>query len=332
MKNKRLMGTLILLAIMVIGALFSRTSGQSGDKLAPKKEIKIGILQLVTHAALDQIEQGIEDQLAKRAPKGQKISIKLMNAEGDQSKIQTMSRQLIRAGSDIVVGIATPAAQGLAAATKDTPVVMAAVSDPVGAKLVKRLKKPEGNVTGLSNKVPVKQTVDLISDLTPTVKKIGVLYASNEDNSLSQVREFSHLAQEKGYQVIPYAVPSTNEVPTTMSIMLGKVDAVFIPQDNTIASAFSSVISASRAAKIPVYSSVDTMVEEGSLASISQSQYQLGVETANQVLELIKGKSVSEVPVMIVDHGKPFLNKKTAEELGITIPKNLLTSATFVRK
>lgn len=330
MKNKSLIVTLILLMVMVIGSLLAKGMAKEKDDLASQKNIKIGILQLVTHEALDDIERGIEDQLRKQTPKGKHVTIKLMNAEGDQSKIQAMSRQLTQSGNDIVIGIATPAAQGLAAATKDIPVVMSAISDPVGAKLVKHLERPEGNVTGLSNKVPVKQTIDLMRELTPEAKRIGVLYASNEDNSLSQVKSFSQLAQKKGYQVIPYAVPSTNEVPTTMSIMLSKVDAIFIPQDNTIASAFSSVITASKAAKVPVYSSVDTMVKEGSLASISQSQYQLGVETANQVLRLIKGKAVADISVKVIDHGKPLINKKVAEELGIPMSQHLLDTASFV--
>ncbi len=313
-----------------MGSLLAKGMAKEKDDLASRKNIKIGILQLVTHEALDDIERGIEDQLRKQTPKGKHVTIKLMNAEGDQSKIQAMSRQLTQSGNDIVIGIATPAAQGLAAATKDIPVVMSAISDPVGAKLVKHLERPEGNVTGLSNKVPVKQTVDLMRELTPEAKRIGVLYASNEDNSLSQVKSFSQLAQKKGYEVIPYAVPSTNEVPTTMSIMLSKVDAIFIPQDNTIASAFSSVITASKAAKVPVYSSVDTMVKEGSLASISQSQYQLGVETANQVLRLIKGKAVADISVKVIDHGKPLINKKVAEELGIPMSQHLLDTASFV--
>lgn len=313
-----------------MGSLLAKGMAKEKDDLASQKNIKIGILQLVTHEALDDIERGIEDQLRKQTPKGKHVTIKLMNAEGDQSKIQAMSRQLTQSGNDIVIGIATPAAQGLAAATKDIPVVMSAISDPVGAKLVKHLERPEGNVTGLSNKVPVKQTVDLMRELTPEAKRIGVLYASNEDNSLSQVKSFSQLAQKKGYEVIPYAVPSTNEVPTTMSIMLSKVDAIFIPQDNTIASAFSSVITASKAAKVPVYSSVDTMVKEGSLASISQSQYQLGVETANQVLRLIKGKAVADISVKVIDHGKPLINKKVAEELGIPMSQHLLDTASFV--
>lgn len=136
------------------------------------KVVKVGILQFVTHDALDQIEKGIEDGLKEAGYKGDKVKITLLNAEGDQSKIQTMSKQLVNDKNDVVIGIATPAAQGLAAATKDIPVIMGAISDPVGAKLVKNLKHPEGNVTGTSNQVPIKQTVELVKSLTPNAKRL----------------------------------------------------------------------------------------------------------------------------------------------------------------
>ncbi|HEK9073072.1 TPA: peptide ABC transporter substrate-binding protein [Streptococcus equi subsp. zooepidemicus] len=330
MKHKGLIATVIVLFLMVAASLVLK-EGKKQSQLASKRVVKVGILQLVTHEALDQIAQGIKDELKKHHQPEQKVSITLMNAEGDQSKIQTMSRQLVKT-NDIVVGIATPAAQGLAAATETVPVVMSAISDPVGAKLVKHLDRPEANVTGLSNKVPVRQTVDLIKEMTPQVKRVGVLYASSEDNSISQVKDFTALAEKQGLEVLAYAVPSTNEVTTTMSVMTEKVDAVFIPQDNTIASAFSAVIAASNAAQLPVYSSVDTMVEQGSLASISQSQYQLGGETARQVLQLMAGKEVSEVPVKVVDNGKPFLNVKVARDLGLVLSKDLLKRSDLTGK
>ncbi|MGT2807932.1 peptide ABC transporter substrate-binding protein [Streptococcus iniae] len=331
MKNKSLLATLILITTLVVFSLvFEKTDNQV--PLAAKKVVKVGILQLVTHEALDQIEQGIEDELAKSPNKNQKIEIHLMNAEADQSKLQTMSKQLVSSGNDIVVGIATPAAQGLATASKDIPVVMSAITDPVGAKLVKNLKKPEANVTGLSNQVPVAQTVKLIKDISPQTKTVGVLYASSEDNSISQVKAFKQEAAKEGITVLSYAVPSTNEVPSTMAIMTSKVDAIFIPQDNTIASAFSAVISAANAAKKPVYSSVDTMVKDGSIASVSQNQYDLGVQTAKQIKALLKGKKVSQVPVKIVDTGKPILNRKAAAELGIKIPDEVLKRSQIIVK
>ena len=326
MKNKALIGTLAVLALLVVGVLFvsqrQETSSSSEDKV-----VKIGILQFVTHDALDEIERGIEDGLAEAGYEGSNVELTVLNAEADQSKIQTMSKKLVDDGNDVVIGIATPAAQGLASATSDIPVIMGAISDPVGAKLVKNLDKPEGNVTGVSNHVPHAQTVELIQTITPDAKTIGVLYASSEDNSVSQVKEFTQYAEEAGLTVVEYAVPSTNEITTTMSVMTGKVDAIFVPQDNTIASAFPTVVTAANAAKIPVYSSVDTMVKQGSIASVAQSQYDLGLETAKIAVKILAGKKVSEVPVKVVDTGVPTVNLKAAKELGITIPDSLLEEA-----
>ena len=325
MKNKALIGTLAVLALLVVGVLF--VSQKQDSSSSEDKVVKIGILQFVTHDALDEIERGIEDGLADAGYEGSNVELTVLNAEADQSKIQTMSKKLVDDGNDVVIGIATPAAQGLASATTDIPVIMGAISDPVGAKLVKNLDKPEGNVTGLSNHVPHAQTVELIQTITPDAKTIGVLYASSEDNSVSQVKEFTQYAEEAGLTVVEYAVPSTNEITTTMSVMTGKVDAIFVPQDNTIASAFPTVVTAANAAKIPVYSSVDTMVKQGSIASVAQSQYDLGLETAKIAVKILAGKKVSEVPVKVVDTGVPTVNLKAAKELGITIPDSLLEEA-----
>lgn len=330
MKNKGLIGTLIILAVLVCGSLISEQSKSKTTQA--NKVVKVGILQYVTHEALDEIEKGVEDGLADAGYSGKHVKLTVLNAEADQSKIQTMSKQLVNAKNDVVIGIATPAAQGLASASSKIPVVMGAISDPVGAKLVKNIKKPEGNVTGTSNQVPIKQTVELIQQLTPNAKTIGVLYASSEDNSVSQVAEFKKYAKQAGLNVVEYSVPSTNEIKTTMSVMTGKIDAIFVPQDNTIASAFTTVVDSATAAKIPVYSSVDTMVKQGSIASIAQSQYDLGIETAKVAVKLLNGNKVSEVPVKVIDTGKPTLNLKVAKELGITVPDDLLKSADIAVK
>lgn len=330
MKNKRLIWTLVFLAILTLGSIGTdlfKKEHQNANRV-----VKVGILQFVTHEALDQIEKGVEDGLKEAGYKGDKVQITLLNAEGDQSKIQTMSKQLVNDKNDVVIGIATPAAQGLAAATKDIPVIMGAISDPVGAKLVKNLKHPEGNVTGTSNQVPIKQTVELVKSLTPNAKTIGILYASSEDNSKSQVESFKKYAEKDGLNVVEYAVPSTNEINTTMSVMTGKVDAIWTPQDNTIASAFSTVVSQANQAKIPVYTTVDTMVKEGGLASVAQSQYKLGKATARSAVKVLKGKKVKDIPVDVIDDGTPTLNLKVAQDLNITIPDDVLKQSDIAVK
>lgn len=330
MKNKRLMTIIGLLVAVVIIAIgyqsFSKSSETKSTKVA-----KVGVLQFVTHEALDTIYKGIKAGLKEEGYSGDKIKIDYLNAEADQSKIATMSQTLVNHKNDVLIGIATPAAQGLANATSDIPVIMGAVTDPVGAKLVKSLEKPEGNVTGVSDRTPISSQLDLMSTLLPNMKTIGVIYSSSEDNSKLQVEEFKTLAKEKGFEVLDYSVPSTNEISTTMSVMLPKVDAVWVPLDNTIASAFSSVVTPAKEAKKAIFPSVDTMVEEGGLASVYIDQYQLGVETGKMAAKVLAGQKVSDLPVEVIKKGKPVINTTVADELGITVPDDVKSSAKTVK-
>ena len=329
MKNKRLLAVLAVLVVLVGGSLIysSLHKGGGAKSTTDKKTVKVGVLQYVSHPSLDLIYKGIKDGLAEEGYKADDIKIDFMNAEGDQSKVATMSKQLVSNDNDVLIGIATPSAQGLASATKNKPVVMGAITDPVGANLVKNLEKPGGNITGVSDRNPAKQQLELIKKLTPNVKTIGALYSSSEDNSKSQVEEFKKLAEEAGYKVEEYSVPSTNEIASTMNVMTGKVDAIWIPIDNTIASAFATVVSSNKDAKKPIYPSATAMVEEGGLASVVVDQHDLGVATGKMAAKILKGAKPEETPVEIFNKGKSVINKKNAKELGITVPEDALKEA-----
>ncbi len=321
MKNKRLIGVLIGLALVIIAVLGYQSVTKKETKTTSATTVKVGVLQFVTHEALDEIYRGIKAGLEEEGYSGDKLKIDFLNAEGDQSKVQTMSQKLVANQNDVLIGIATPAAQGLASATKEIPIIMGAVTDPVGAKLVKSLDQPGGNITGVSDKTPIKAQVDLIKELTPNVKTVGVIYSSSEDNSKSQVEEFKTLAEKAGLEVVVKSVPSTNEIKTTSEVLLSQVDAVWVPLDNTIASAFSTLVQVAKEAKKPIYPSVDTMVEEGGLASVVIDQYQLGVETGKMAAKVLKGEDVSTLPVNVFDEGTPVYNEEVAKELGITLPE-----------
>ncbi|MBZ2132205.1 ABC transporter substrate-binding protein [Streptococcus gordonii] len=329
MKNKRLLAVLAVLVVLVGGSLIYSSPNKDGkaNPTTDKKTVKVGVLQYVSHPSLDLIYKGIQEGLAEEGYKADDIEIDFMNAEGDQSKVATMSKQLVSNDNDVLIGIATPSAQGLASATKNKPVVMGAITDPIGANLVKNLEKPGGNITGVSDRNPAKQQLELIKKLTPNVKTIGALYSSSEDNSKSQVEEFKKLAEEAGYKVEEYSVPSTNEIASTMNVMTGKVDAIWIPIDNTIASAFATVVSSNKDAKKPIYPSATAMVEEGGLASVVVDQHDLGVATGKMAAKILKGAKPEETPVEIFNKGKSVINKKNAKELGITVPEDALKEA-----
>ena len=330
MKNKNLLATIIALTVMVVVALFLTQKEQNNSTNSTEK-VKIGVLQLVTHDSLDEIYKGIKAGLEEGGyTTTENLSIDFMNAEGDQSQVQTMSKKLVDNGNELLIGIATPAAQGLANATTELPIIMGAVTDPVGANLVTDLKNPGGNITGVSDQTPVADTVSLIKEITPDAKTIGVLYSSNEDNSKIQVAEFKAAAEEAGYTVLEYAVASSNELASTVEVASSKVDALFTPVDNTVASAFSTVVSVANKSKTPIFTSVEDMVEGGGIASVTLSQYDLGVATGKMTAKILDGANPADTPVQIFNEGTVVVNQKVAKELGITLSDDVINQASKV--
>ncbi|MGO0042639.1 tryptophan ABC transporter substrate-binding protein [Streptococcus suis] len=330
LKNKNLLATIVALTVMVVAALFMTQKEQSNSSTSTEK-VKIGVLQFVTHDSLDEIYKGIKAGLKEGGyTTTDNLEIDFMNAEGDQSQVQTMSKKLVDNGNELLIGIATPAAQGLANATTELPIIMGAVTDPVGANLVTDLKNPGGNITGVSDQTPVADAVSLIKEITPDAKTIGVLYSSNEDNSKIQVAEFKAVAEEAGYTVLEYAVASSNEIAATVEIASSKADVLFTPVDNTVASAFSTVVSVANKTKTPIFTSVEDMVEGGGIASVTLSQYDLGVATGKMAAKILDGANPEDTPVQIFNEGTVVVNQKVAKELGITLSDDVISKASKV--
>ncbi|HFU4218731.1 TPA: tryptophan ABC transporter substrate-binding protein [Streptococcus suis] len=330
LKNKNLLATIVALTVMVVAALFMTQKEQTSQSASSEK-VKIGVLQFVTHDSLDEIYKGIKAGLEEGGySTTDNLEIDFMNAEADQSQVQTMSKKLVDNGNELLIGIATPAAQGLANATTELPIIMGAVTDPVGANLVTDLKNPGGNITGVSDQTPVADAVSLIKEITPDAKTIGVLYSSNEDNSKIQVEEFKAAAEEAGYTVLEYAVASSNELASTVEVATSKTDVLFTPVDNTVASAFSTVVSVANKTKTPIFTSVEDMVEGGGIASVTLSQYDLGVATGKIAAKILDGANPGDTPVQIFNEGTIVVNQKVAKELGITLSDDVINQASKV--
>ncbi|WP_079268156.1 tryptophan ABC transporter substrate-binding protein [Streptococcus suis] len=330
LKNKNLLATIVALTVMVVAALFMTQKEQNNSSTSTEK-VKIGVLQFVTHDSLDEIYKGIKAGLEEGGyTTTDNLEIDFMNAEGDQSQVQTMSKKLVDNGNELLIGIATPAAQGLANATTELPIIMGAVTDPVGANLVTDLKNPGGNITGVSDQTPVADAVSLIKEITPDAKTIGVLYSSNEDNSKIQVAKFKAAAEEAGYTVLEYAVASSNEIAATVEVASSKADVLFTPVDNTVASAFSTVVSVANKTKTSIFTSVEDMVEGGGIASVTLSQYDLGVATGKMAAKILDGANPADTPVQIFNEGTVVVNQKVAKELGITLSDDVISKASKV--
>ena len=229
----------------------------------------VALTQIVEHPSLDAARHGILDELAAAGyTPGQNLKIDYQNAQGNPITAAQIARKFVGDRPDVIVTITTPSAQAVVAATRELPAVFCSVSDPLGAKLVNNLAKPGGNVTGTSDLSPIAEQLDLIRELSPDVKKLGVLYNPGEANSVSLVALLKAQAPGKGLQVIEATAPKSGDVLSAARQLAGKAEAIYIPLDNTVVSALEAVIKVGRDARIPVYSADTDSVGRGTVASL----------------------------------------------------------------
>lgn len=326
--NKKIVGAITVLGLFLAGSYIKDSKEQ--EKLNEKTKLPtIGVLQFVSHPALDDIYKGMVDSLAKEGFKdGETANIVFQNGQADQSKLTSMSQHLINEKSNILVGIATPAAQALANQTQEIPIVLGAISDPKSAGLVEDNNHPGGNITGVSDQSPVEAQLELVKEILPSSKKMGILYSSAEDNSAYQAEKITTEAKKSGFDVKSYPVPSTNEISQMMQVMSKEVDFVYLPTDNTMANAMQTIVDVANQYKIPVIPSVDTMVEQGGLATVGINQYELGVKTGEMVASILKGESKpATTPIYTFDSGDIIINQKQADFLNISINQSIKDKA-----
>lgn len=333
MKVNKIFVAFAVLLVCVLGyGFFSSKKSEETNKVE-NKEVKVGVLQLLSHPALDQIYKGLEDGLKKEGYEvGKNLKIDLQNAQGDQSNLASMGQKLVTDNNDILVGITTPATLSLSNATKDKPIIMGGITYPVEAGLIKTEDKPGNNITGVSDRTPIKQQLEIMKKVLPNMKKVGILYTASEDNSVKQAQEAEKLAKELGLEVKVSTVANTNDIQQVTESLASQTDAIFIPIDNTIASAMATVVKVTDAKKIPVFPSADTMVADGGLLGLGVDQYQIGVETAKVVAKVLKGADTKDMSIVLTNEGVIYLNEAKAKQLGIEIPKEIKDKAKVVDK
>lgn len=280
-------------------------------------QLTIGIVQIVEHTSLDMIRESLVEELgAKGLVDGQNVKIDYQNAQGDQSNLNSICKKFVGDGVDVIVAIATPSAQAAAAATSEIPIIFSAVTDPVAAKLVTNLEKPEGNVTGTSDAIPVDEVFELCQELTPEVKTFGFLYTTSEVNSQSVVEEAKALAPDYGYAYEEVAITNTSELKQAAYSLAGKVDAIYTPIDNSIASAMTVLSEVVKETEVPIYVGADSMVMDGAYATVGINYEDLGRQTGDMVAEVLNGKAIRDLPVATLDEFQKVINKTTAKAIG----------------
>lgn len=307
-------------------------SSQNAAGSSAKKNVKIGIVQLVEHNALDAANKGFVDGLKERGyEEGKNVTFDKQNAQADQSNLQNIAQRFVSDKVDLICAIATPAAQTVANATKDIPIVGTAITDYVGAKLVASNDAPKGNVTGTSDMNPVKEQIDLLLKLYPNAKTIGTIYCSSEVNSEVQVKAMKEYAESKGLTVEVATISTVNDIQQAAQSLVGKVDVFYEPTDNIIASAMPTLLSITDPAKKAVICGEPNMVKAGGLATYGIDYYKLGVQTGHMAADILDGKAKPEsMSIEMAKDLKITINKKAAATLGITIPDDVSKDADIV--
>ena len=311
-------------AAMVSAALTG--CGEDKKAEAPKT---IGIVQLVEHDALDAANRGITDALKER---GISMEIDRQNAQADQSNLRNIAQRFVSHNYPLIFAIATPAAQTVANATSTTPIVATAVTDFAVAKLVKDNNKPGTNVTGSSDMNPIAAQTELLLKLVPNAKTVGTIYNSSEINSQLQIDILRKELEKHGVALAEATISSVNDIQQAAQSLVGKVDVMYVPTDNVVASSMPTLYRVTQAAKLAVVAGEAGMVRSGATATVAVDYYNLGKIAGNMGADILEGKvKPQDMPIRYQTEFKVVLNEPVVKELGLTVPEDVAKNVTWVK-
>ncbi|MCW2289448.1 ABC transporter substrate-binding protein [Leucobacter luti] len=320
-------------AALTLSACSAPADSSGGDDAAAPKAVSIGISQLVQHPALDAATEGFKQAFIDAGyVEGDTVKFDVQNANGEQATAVTIAQTFATSDVDLVLAVATPAAQAAAQAITDKPVLFTAVTDAVSAELVKSDEEPGANVTGTVDAVPadaLKTQFELITEMKPDAKKVGIVYASGEVNSEVQVKDAQAVADEMGLEIVTKTVTTANDIAQATEA-LGDVDAIYVPTDNMVVSGIASLVQVAEANKIPVIGAEPGTVEGGAVATYGIDYTKLGKQTGEMALKVLDGADPATTPVETPAELSYVVNPAAAERMGVEIPKKILDEATVV--
>ncbi len=320
----------LLAAALMLVSLASVNTWAAGKE---KARIVIAISQIVEHPSLDEIRKGFIDYLADNGYKeGVNVTYDINIAQGDMSASALIADKLVGMNPDLILSISTPSSQPLVHATDTIPILFAAVTDPVGAGLVSSLSGGGKNVTGTSYVTPVDKHFDLIHEITPWAKKVGIIYNAGEANSVTYIGWAKKEAARLGMELVEATVTSSGDVMGAAESLVGRVDVIHIPTDNTVTSAFESVTKVCDDNKIPLFASSVLSVERGAMAAVAIDPYRLGRQTGAMAVKILEGKKPGDMPVEILDAFLLYVSLPAAKKFGVTIPQDVIKRANVVIK
>lgn len=320
-------GILALATVAVVGAAVYLTSPQSmvsGDK-------HVAITQIVEHPALDAVRKGVKDVLSEEGyVEGKGLTWSYESAQGNGATAAQIAKKFAGEAPDVIVAIATPSAQTVVASAKNIPIVFSAVTDPLGAKLVSDMMHPGGDVTGVSDMTPIAAHMALVKRVVPSAKRLGVISNPGEANAVTLVGLIEVEAPKVGMTVVNAAATKSGDVLAAARSLVGKVDVIYIPTDNTIISAFEAVVKVGNEAGIPVLAGDTDSVKRGAVAAAGFNYYDVGRQTGHMVVKILEGAKPGDLAVEGVAKTDLYVNLKAAKAQGVTLSDALISEATEV--
>lgn len=293
----------------------------------------ISVSQFVEHPALDSVLRGMQDYLKE---KNVDVTYTVHNAQANMGTATQIAQQMIGEKADLLVAIATPSAQtcaqALAKAPADLkrPLLFTAVTDPVAAGLVKDLQKPENGITGVSDLLPIEEHLRMVLAYKSNIKKLGLLYNAGEANSKATVAAIKALSGKLGFETVEATAGKTADVYQSVKSLVGRVDAVFVPTDNTIVSGLESVIKVGVQNKLPIFAADVDSVKRGAVAAMGFDYYQHGRQTGAMAERILKGEKVENMPVEFQKNLQLYINAGYSRQMGLEPPAAMLDKATKV--
>ncbi|MFA5702435.1 MAG: ABC transporter substrate-binding protein [Advenella sp.] len=301
------------------------------SNIAYAQEKSVAITAIVEHPALDSVRDGVIEALEKNGyVKGKNLELNYQSAQGNTGTAAQIARQFIGDKPDAIVAIATPSAQAVVAATKQIPVVYSAVTDPVAAQLVSTVEASGSNVTGVSDVLELEKQVDLIKRVVPDAKKVGMVYNPGEANSAVVVKRLHELLPKEGMELIEAAAPRSVDVGSAARSLIGKVDVIYTNTDNNVVSAYEALVKVGNEADIPLIASDTDSVKRGAIAALGINYKDLGVQTGEIVVRILKGEDPGTIPSQTSSKLELYVNPAAAKNQGIELSEELLKSAAVV--
>lgn len=297
-----------------------------GSLVQALETVHVAVGQIVAHPALDTLRTSLKEGLEKQGyVEGKNLKWTYENAQGNPTTAIQIAHKLVSIEPTVIVTLSTPMTQAVASSTKKIPIVFGAVTDPTAAKLTEHK-----NVTGLTDFVPPAQQLELLTTIVPHVKSIGVIFNSGEANSQKQVQEIKSVAEKQGFKIVEATVSKSSDVAAAANTLVGQVQAILLPTDNTVISALESIVKVGIQHKIPVFGSDVDIVRRGAVAAYGVDWHVSGLDLADMVMPILKGTPVKDVPIQNPKNLSLHVNPKAAQDMGVLMPESLVKKADLV--